>query len=317
MIEYLKKASKAYYEGEPSITDQEYDYLASLHNFNQLGTSPHPVGSIPHFNRLYSLDKFYEGDKLPFASQNVILITTPKLDGAAVSITYVDGLLSTVATRGDGYIGEDITNNFIGWEGIPQSIDYDGIVQVVGEIVAPSTVENSRNYAAGANRLKDKKEFASRNIQFVAYSLFFGKGRGSSYYLMDMTLLKQMGFRVVTESGLDKVYPTDGLVFRLNDCEEYYDAGFTAKHPKGAFALKDADEFEVKETTLLDVIWQNGKSGKVTPVAIFEPIILEDAKVSKATLNNAGFVEDLNLSIGDTLLVTRAGGIIPKILGTV
>lgn len=313
MKEYLEKCANAYYNGIPIISDAEFDYLAKIHNFNQLGSAP-PVreGTIPHFNRLYSLDKYYEGDKLPF---NIYadVIPSPKLDGSAISLTYINGKLITAATRGDGFIGEDVTNNFKNWNKIPQIIELSGIVQIVGEVVAPKTIENARNYAAGATRLKDPDEFIKREIDFIVYHLF--QPNPHQLYSADLLKLKHLGFKTVHDLDLEEIYPTDGIVYRYESNKKYLDAGFTSKHPKGAFALKDSSQFEIKETELLNVIWQVGKSGKVTPVAIFNPVIIEDATVNKATLHNAGFIEDMDLYIGDIILITRAGGIIPKVLG--
>lgn len=320
MHTFLEKAAQLYYDGTPIITDAEFDYLAKLHQFNQLGSSPsNREGTIPHFNRLYSLDKIYVGDNPPsLATKHKLLVKTPKLDGSCVSLTYVDELLSTAATRGDGFIGENITENFIGWEKIPQEINYSGIVQVVGEIIAPSTIPNARNYAAGATRLKDPKEFKSRDIEFIAYAVFIGELTGiTDTYTKDMEYLQKLGFKTVLANGLADIYPTDGIVYRVPSNQAYINEGFTAKHPKGAYALKDKDDFDVEETVLREVIWQLGKSGKVTPVAVFDDIVLNDATVNKATLHNAGFIEDMSLCLEDKILVTRAGGIIPKVLGVV
>lgn len=313
MHEYLKKAAHEYYNGTPFLTDPEFDYLAKVNNFNQLGSAPLREGTVPHPNRLYSLDKFYENDKLPFKSSAAV--RTPKLDGSAISLVYLNGIFYSAATRGDGFIGEDVTENFKAWDAIPKTIDKDeGIVQIVGEICAPSSVENSRNYASGATRLKSPEEFVTRDIYFITYALLHS-GELLEWYEMDLALLREWGFSTVDEETIWQVFPTDGVVYRLRNNQSYIDAGFTSKHPKGAFALKDSDQFEVKETELLDVVWQVGKSGKVTPVAIFETIVLEDASINRATLNNAGFIEDMDLYLGDTILVTRAGGIIPKVLG--
>ena len=314
MINYLELASKKYYEGNPIISDAEFDYLAKLYNFNQLGNAP-KSGGINHLNRLYSLQKFYEDDTLPNISKT---IKTPKLDGAAISLLYVDGYFACAATRGNGLIGEDITHNFTDWEGIPDQVsEFKHITQIIGEIVAPRTIENSRNYATGASRLKNPEEFRQRTVEFIAYGVFKGGDGGylTDLYEKDLQILEEWGFKTVLQKNLETIYPTDGIVFRCNSNEAYKKYGFTNQYPKGAYALKDTKDFEAKETKLLDVIWQTGKTGKVTPVAIFEEIQLEDAKINRATLHNAGFIESLNLYIGDSIIITRAGGIIPKVLG--
>jgi len=318
MHKFLDKASKAYYEGNPLISDEEFDYLAELSSYQKLGSRPTTrSGTISHFTRLYSLNKFYETDELPLQSEE--LIESPKLDGSAVSLLYIEGSLAKAATRGDGFIGEDISGNLIGWERIPQTLHgcTDRILQVVGEIIAPKDIPNSRNYAAGATRLKSREEFIDREVYFIAYAMSVSNKNLGAYptYEKDMELLSSFGFRTVLDPELTEVFPTDGVVFRVNRNQRYQELGFTDKHPRGAFALKTSKEFETKRTKLLKVTWQVGKSGKVTPVAHFEPIVLNDANISKATLHNAGFIEDMDLSIGDTLIVTRAGGIIPKVLG--
>jgi DNA ligase (NAD+) len=124
--------------------------------------------------------------------------------------------------------------------------------------------------------------------------------------------LKAWGFNTVFEDSLHKIYPTDGIVFRVNNNEVFEGLGYTAKHPRGAYAKKTRGE--CVETVLLEVEWQVGKSGKVTPVAILEPVLVGDALVSRATLNNPGFIQALDLQIGDRVAVRRAGMIIPEIV---
>jgi DNA ligase (NAD+) len=127
-----------------------------------------------------------------------------------------------------------------------------------------------------------------------------------------MHVLKQLGFNTVLEPELAKIYPSDGIVVRLNNNHQFEQLGYTSKHPRGAYARKERAQHV--ETKLLAVEWQVGKSGKVTPVAILEPVKIGDAVVSRATLNNPGFIEALDLRIGDTVAVARAGEIIPCIL---
>jgi len=311
---YLDKAASAYYEGNPFLSDAEFDYLARIYNYNQLGAKPLKSGTLPHINRLYSLQKFYTGDKLPELDNPV---ESPKLDGSCISITYINNMLDSVVTRGDGIIGQDVTKNFIGWNGIPQAITFgsNNVIQVVGELIAPLTIDNARNYAAGAANLKDKEEFLKRDLTFIAYAVFIGSELLQSTYREAMSTLSNWGFSTVLDKGLVDIYPTDGIVYRENDNTIYNLAGFTDKYPKGAFALKTTEDFETVITTLLDVVWETGKSGKVTPVAVLEPIVVEDALVSRATLNNVGFIDSMGMKIGDELLLTRSGGIIPKILG--
>jgi DNA ligase (NAD+) len=127
-----------------------------------------------------------------------------------------------------------------------------------------------------------------------------------------MRELQAYGFGVINEADLDKIFPCDGVVFRVNDNKQFFEMGYTAKHPRGAYAKKERAAHV--ETTLLSVEWQVGKSGKVTPVAILEPVYIGDALVSRATLNNPGFIEMLDLRIGDRVAIIRSGEIIPCIL---
>ncbi|SVD74824.1 uncharacterized protein METZ01_LOCUS427678, partial [marine metagenome] len=251
MENYLKKtlreASSAYYSGSPIMTDQEFDALARAANFNEVGTRE---GRIPHAFRMYSLQKIFEGQKSPFSSNEVIV--TPKLDGSAISILYVHGELQRVLTRGDGKCGIDITDK---GSMLPQRLEsyYDEVLQVTGEIVAPKSVPNSRNYAAGALNLKDISEFLSRDLCFIAYGLEpFGRT-----YCEDMEALQTSGFSTVIDEDWAQ-FPHDGTVWRLDDNENFLDLGYTAHHPRGAFALKK--QHKGVTTTLLDVEWQVGKS---------------------------------------------------------
>lgn len=260
---------------------------------------------------MYSLQKLYEdeGKANPLAGFSKHIDRSPKIDGAAVSHLYVDGNLVRSLTRGDGIEGTVVTDKFLDSKFIPQTIPLMGIVQITGEIATPKYIENARNYAAGALNLKDASEFKTRAITFFAYGV---QPQIMPNFPADMVALKRMGFNTIKDPEIHNVYPCDGLVFRLSDNVEFYAAGYTSKHPRGAYALKERGA--AVETTLLDVEWQVGKSGKVTPVAILEPVMVGDAEVSRATLNNIAFIEALGLCIGDTVGVIRGGDVIPKIV---
>jgi DNA ligase (NAD+) len=225
-------------------------------------------------------------------------------------LLYVGGQLVQALTRGDGVEGQLITDKLLSSTSlVPHTILSKKIVQITGEIVAPNHIPNARNYAAGSLNLKNADEFATRAISFFAYNV---SPNFHDTYDKDMVHLKMLGFNTVQETDLEKIYPTDGVVFRLNNNKKFEELGYTSKHPRGAYARKErADHVETK---LLDVEWQVGKSGKVTPVAILEPVLIGDAMVSRATLNNPGFIEALGLEIGDTVAVVRSGEIIPCIL---
>jgi len=317
--ELLDKASKAYFEGSPFLSDEEFDSLAKKEDYERVGYNPD--ARMLHMFPLYSLQKVFEGEDTPPIYKSKV-IETPKLDGAAISIQYRNGKLSSVITRGDGKAGIEVTDKFLNNSIVPQKlypeytfagntghyIKNQGLLQVTGEIVAPKEIPNARNYAAGALNLKDVEEFKRRNLTFIAYNI---EPNISSTYEGDMSHLEYSGFNTAIDSEWDE-FPTDGKVFRVNDNIEYLTLGFTSHHPRGAYALKTREEGI--ETTLLDVIWQTGKSGKVTPVAILEPIEIDDAIISRATLNNIAYIKSLNLEIGCRVKVIRAGKIIPRVI---
>jgi DNA ligase (NAD+) len=194
---------------------------------------------------------------------------------------------------------------------VPTEIRNTGLIQVTGEVVAPKEIPNARNFAAGALGLKSLTEFSTRPLVFVAYDAL---PRQASHYEGSMTRLRMMGLREVTTFDCSR-YPTDGVVYRLKDSVEFERLGHTSKHPRGAFALKE--QAEGVETTLIDVVWQLGKSGVVSPVAILDPIEIGSATVSRATLHNIEYIRDLNLEIGCRVSVIRSGEIIPRIIGRV
>lgn len=313
---FLEKASKAYYEGNPIISDSQYDALEEI--YGELDTPGYRLEhGIPHYRPMYSLQKYYEGEgnRPDSGWNNASVVETPKLDGAAISILYIDGELNQVLTRGDGTKGQDITHLFTVASCFGLSIPYfipekEQPVQVTGEVIAKKSIKNARNYAAGALSLKSAQEFQSRQLEFFAYDVY---PNPEVEYVGTMRILeKTWGFNTVLNIPNIEEYPTDGAVVRISKYRWYYTAGFTSKHPKGAYALKTRSSGV--RTKLLDVIWQTGKTGKVTPVAILEPVEIEGAMVSRATLNNVGFIESLGIEIGNYVQVERSGGIIPRII---
>ena len=312
VIEFLNRASRHYYNGHPIISDEQFDKLAEAVGYSQVGAKQHE-NVEKHYQRMYSLQKWYEGEgKNPLAElgRQQETSVTPKLDGAAISILYVEGKLARVLTRGDGIEGRLVTDKFLATKLIPHTIrTQEPIVQITGELAAPKHVENSRNYAAGALNLGSVEEFKSRAVNFFAYGVW---PYIHDTYTKDMQQLARWGFSTVQDRGLVEIYPTDGAVFRLDDNKLFDECGFTSKHPRGAFALKTRGE--CVETTLVAVEWNVGKTGKVTPTAILEPVMVGDALVSKATLNNPGFITALDLSIGDRVAIRRSGEIIPQIV---
>ena len=303
MQDFLDKASKAYYEGKPILSDAEFDELSKKHNYQEVGYRSD--FKFSHKYPMYSLQKVYEGENYPWPVDNEVVVT-PKLDGAAISLWYSDGILVLALTRGDGKKGVDITEKMKLL--VPDSIDSMEDIQITGEVVCPSSVPNARNVASGSLNLKDVNEFRSRPLTFVAYDIM---PKVHNYWTDELQELSTFGFNTVLDRDWSE-FPHDGKVFRINNNKYFEDLGHTAHHPRGAFALKEQKAGVV--TKLLDVVWQLGKSGVVSPVAILEPVLVGDATVSRATLHNMRYIEDLNLEIGCSVEVIRSGEIIPRIV---
>lgn len=310
ITEFLNTAARHYYNGTPIISDAQFDALAESVGYGSVGALQHG-NTQRHYFPMYSLQKFYADvkDATPLSDYQGDVVMSPKLDGAAVEHLYIDGVYARSLTRGDGVEGRDVTDKFQTTNLIPKTIPQLGVVQVTGELCAPKAVENARNYAAGALNLGSAEEFKTRGVDFFAYGV---QPSLSATFDADMLMLKKWAFSTIQDPNLDQIFPTDGVVFRVNSNQDFEALGYTAKHPRGAYARKERSE--CVETTLLSVEWQVGKSGKVTPVAILEPVLVGDAVVSRATLNNPAFIETLDLRIGDRVAVRRAGEIIPQIV---
>lgn len=319
MKQFIAELQRAYYEGEPLISDEEYDALVK--RFPDAEVNIGHKGEVKHMFRMWSLEKKYpcRGDTLPNLAP---YIKSPKLDGCAVDCFYVNGKLVQGLTRGDGVKGRDITQNLK--ELVPNTVAYYApIMQVTGEVVCTLPIDNARNFASGAMNLDNGAEFMSRifegGLQFVAYNVQTASDSClGAYYDNDMSELGKMGFAtILSERVLEATKTgeiiTDGEVYRLRRNRDYFKAGFTSKFPKGAFAVKEDKEGEVTE--IEDIIWQVGASGKVTPVAVVKEVVLEDAKVTRVTLNNVAYMEAMGIThIGQKVRVIRAGGIIPKVV---
>ncbi len=305
MHHFLEKASAMYYNGSPILSDEEFDALARKYRYEEVGYQV--TDGIPHMYRMYSLQKVFDLNEME--GSTAPMVRTPKLDGAAVSLQYVNGHLAQALTRGDGQLGRDITLKME--ELVPNVIGIKGNLQITGEVVAPDTIPNARNFAAGSLNLKDYMEFRERckELRFVAYDI---QGDVSYERLSEaMNHLAQQGFHTITHFDATG-YPTDGEVFRVDSYDAFYKLGYTAHHPRGAFALKEQKDGVITE--LLDVVWQVGKSGVVSPVAILRPVEVGDALVSRATLHNIEYIRSLNLQIGCSVEVIRSGEIIPRIV---
>ena len=307
-----QKISKEYYEkGTSPLTDAEWDALYEDNETVGYKSS----GDVKHIFRLLSLQKtFSEMDLDMWRKQfDTTCVRSPKLDGSAISVQYKGGWLDVAATRGDGKVGIDITEKarFL----VPEEICIAGTVQIDGEVVVPKVFANARNYAAGSLNLKDINAFRERlyDLCFVAYDLKCKEHiEQSNTWTQLMGTLSREGFKTVTDEGLSDVYPTDGEVYRVNNLSEWRAHGSTSHHPRGSMAFKI--QKQGVETTLLDVVWQVGKSGVVSPVAVLDPVEIDGANVSRATLHNIQYINDLNLDIGCRVEVIRSGEIIPRIV---
>ena len=304
---YLRHCNQAYAQGTPLIPDEVYDRLVENTSLaDEVGVSLDEQ-RYKHPFPMYSLQKVFSGeDEEPEWVSSNVHIMTPKLDGAAVSITYIDGELQRALTRGDGKQGLDITDKISTL--VPKVITFCGLVQVTGEVVAPKSIPNARNYASGSLNLKDINEFKTRELTFVAYGF---QPSPSISWVNDMKLLNGYGFNVITLSDYGQ-FPQDGKVVRADNNVFFERLGYTSHHPRGAYAIKKRQAGVVTE--LLDVEWNVGKSGAVSPVAILEPCVIGEATVSRATLHNMGYIEALGLEIGCMVEVIRSGEIIPRIV---
>ncbi len=284
-----------------------------------------------------------------FPDQNLTYLVEPKIDGVAVSITYEEGKLVRAVSRGNGIEGDDITQNVRPIKGLPASIaDAPAILEVRGEIYmrheeferintaradeGQQLYANPRNLAAGTIKLLDPAEARSRRLDIVLYGI--GACEPGNYFSAQSEIqqkLKDWGFPVLEKywlaDGIENAwnsieeldtlrqgfaYPTDGAVVKLNDFSKQEEAGFTSKAPRWAIAYKF--EAERAETLLKEISLQIGRTGAVTPVAILEPVQLAGTTVSRATLHNEDEIQRKDIRPGDTVLVQKAGEIIPQVL---
>lgn len=365
----------------PTVPDAEYDRLMrelqaieSEHPQLKSATSPSQrVGGealdsfsqITHLKPMLSLDNAFNDDEMADfvrrleerTGQNVeAFCCEPKLDGLAVSLLYVDGQLARAATRGDGQVGEDITQNVKTIKAIPLTLrgeDYPAQIEIRGEVFMPFAAfdglneraatkgekgfANPRNAAAGSLRQLDSKITASRGLSFYAYSTGVVDGvttpMASTHY-DQLQQLKGWGVPVCPEikrvNSLDEMityyqdilnrrselaYEIDGVVNKLDSIAGQEKAGFVAKAPRWAIAYKFPAQEEM--TTLLDVDFQVGRTGSITPVARLEPVFVGGVTVSNATLHNKDEIERLGVKIGDKVVIRRAGDVIPQIVSAV
>lgn len=308
--------------------------------------------SHTHLNKLYSLDKrndFSEliawSDKMKKAADSEVEYTLEyKLDGLTLCLTYEDGLFRGAATRGNGTVGEDVTAQVATVKSIPLEIPFKGVLEVQGEGImrlsaleaynktAKEPLKNARNGVAGAIRNLDPKVTAKRNLDIIFYNVNYkrgGDGKTLTSQSKCIEFLKANRFKTemlyvssdinaiidfienIDKSTLD--FLIDGMVIKVNDFDLREKLGYTDKFPRWAMAYK----FEAEETStvLEDVVWQVGRTGKLTPLGMLEPVELCGATIRKATLNNYGDILRKQIKIGSTVFIRRSNDVIPEILG--
>ena len=360
LVELLNKAGKAYYQEDREIIsnyeyDKLYDELEALEKETGITLAGSPtvsvgyeaVNALPketHETPMLSLDKTKEIEVLKNFVGNQKTVLSWKMDGLTIVLTYQDGKLKKAVTRGNGVVGEVITNNAKVFKNVPLQIAYQGELILRGEaIISYSDFEkineqiedvdakykNPRNLCSGSVRQLNNEITAKRNVYFYAFSLVRAEGVDfNNSRACQFEWLKTQGFdiveyRMVDSKNLeetiqyfsDKIstndFPSDGLVALYDDIAYGDSLGSTAKFPRNAFAFKWKDE--IRETTLKEIEWSPSRTGLINPVAIFEPVELEGTTVSRASVHNISILKELELGIGDRIEVYKANMIIPQI----
>ena len=360
LTDRLRKAAKVYYQEDRELMsnleyDRLYDELENLEKETGVVLAGSPtitvgyeaVDELPrerHETPMLSLDKTKEVEALAeFAGEHEVLISW-KLDGLTVVLTYQDGRLLKAVTRGNGEIGEVITNNAKVFRNVPLSIPHKGKVILRGEAVIrysdfekinaeiadeSEKYKNPRNLCSGSVRQLNNEVTAKRNVYFYAFALVRADGVDFENSRERQFLwLKSQGFDVVeykkaTGAGVPQAvqefsdavsgndFPSDGLVAAYDDIAYGRSLGRTAKFPRDSYAFKWQDE--LRETHLKEIEWSPSRTGLINPVAIFEPVELEGTTVSRASVHNVSILKSLKLGIGDKITVYKANMIIPQI----
>lgn len=360
LVQLLNQAGKAYYQDAKEImSNHEYDRLydellvleqelgITMANSPTVNVGYEVLSELPkerHEKPMLSLDKTKETDRLKeFVGEKKAVISW-KLDGLTIVLTYENGELKKAVTRGNGEVGEVITNNAKVFQNVPLRIAYRGELILRGEAVigyrdfekineeiedVDAKYKNPRNLCSGSVRQLNNEITARRNVQFYAFSLVKAEGVDfQNSRNIQLEWLKEQGFDVVEHYEVTKEtleervrffaehieendIPSDGLVLTYDDIAYGQSLGSTAKFPRDSFAFKWADE--IRETTLREIEWSPSRTGLINPVAIFDPVELEGTTVSRASVHNLSIMEELELGIGDTIQVYKANMIIPQI----
>ena len=371
LIKIINEADYNYHTlDKPTITDQEYDkYLRELFDLELAHPELKKIDSptqraggkvlegfdkVTHKIPMLSLSNVFNeseiynfDEKIKKEGINPKYVCELKIDGLSVSLQYEKGKLIKAATRGDGVVGEDITNNVKTIKTVPLTLNKEIDIEVRGEIYMSKAVfnnindirkqegkellQNPRNAAAGSIRQLDSKVAASRKLECWIYHLPNPEDYGINTHMEALNFMKELGFRVnpnnklvnsveellqfiefQTETREDLAYDIDGIVIKLNNLQDQKKLGFTAKYPKWATAYK----FPAKEvyTKLLDIVFTVGRTGQITPNAVLEPVIVQGSTIRRATLHNEDYVMKKDLKIGDIVSIRKAADVIPEVV---
>ena len=360
LVRRLDEAAKAYYQQDIEIIsnreyDQMYDELQALEretgtvlaNSPTISVGYEAVDQLPkeeHESPMLSLDKTKDREVLrEFIGEHRTLLSW-KLDGLTIVLTYENGELVKAVTRGNGVVGEVVTNNARVFKNVPLKIPYQGRLVLRGEAIitysdferinesiedVDAKYKNPRNLCSGSVRQLNNEITAHRNVRFYAFALVsaedvdFQNSRARQFEWLKEQGFDVVEYRIVTGETLDEAmeyfstaitendFPSDGLVALYDDIAYGDSLGRTSKFPRNAFAFKWADE--IRETHLLEIEWRPSRTGLINPGAVFEPVELEGTTVSRASVHNVSIVKELELGIGDTITVYKANMIIPQI----
>lgn len=360
LVILLQKASQAYYQEDREIMsnreyDELYDELVALEEETQTVLTGSPTVSVgyeavdelpkeTHEAPMLSLDKTKDRETLRSFIGDRSTLLSWKMDGLTIVLTYREGVLYKAVTRGNGVIGEVVTNNARVFDNIPLKIPYKGELILRGEAIityseferinqqiedVDAKYKNPRNLCSGSVRQLNNQITASRHVKFYAFALvkaeqvdFENSNRRKMEWLREQGF-EVVEYRMVTEDNLDAAmeyfagqvqkndFPSDGLVALYDDIAYGESLGRTAKFPRNAYAFKWADE--MAETTLEEIEWSPSRTGLINPVAIFTPVELEGTTVSRASVHNISIMRKLELGIGDRIRVYKANMIIPQI----
>lgn len=360
LVAQLNEASRAYYQEDREVMsnreyDALYDELAALEQETGIILSGSPTQHVgyevlselekmPHESPMLSLDKTKSPEALRDWLGDKEGMLSWKMDGLTVVLTYRDGALYRAVTRGNGVIGEVITNNARVFQNLPAKIPFDGELVLRGEAVirysdfrrindsienVDAKYKNPRNLCSGSVRQLNNEITARRNVFFFAFSLVSAQGKDLSNSVEEnMRWLESLGFAIVPyqmvdgSTILDAVqdfaaritendFPSDGLVLIYDDIAYGNSLGATAKFPRNSIAFKWADE--EAETVLEEIEWSPSRTGLINPIAIFAPVELEGTTVSRASLHNLSIMDGLKLGVGDHIKVFKANMIIPQV----